>query len=359
MEDSLVSIQIPVSYLPIFEELMRAAKESREEKDVLVESLFDTYIARHPALSRNTRLHYRQEFRNMIKWLSANHPECTTVGSITPKIGEEFIRFDYATKKSACFEIASLRRIWNEVVPSLKNPWEHRLHLVTHQTEKCRSHRSLTPCELKRVVAAIQSRIDSVSSPSHKPYKHELTVGFLKELKESIAFGHYYGMRMGSIALLKWSDFKSFARRSSFLHVPPKTAYRNPRPLDLPYLDDIKSILTSRKPANIAKAYKDGERVFPLLSARYEKCPSSISMIFRKFVKKAKVRDSELGIASMHSLRTTFVSCMDGVSAPVYLTDSITGHATKGMHAVYSKPSPKAKRKWILKAISPFPKIAS
>lgn len=359
MSESLVSVKIPYSMLPAFEEMMRERSIVEEQNKIPVASLFATYIERYPVLSKNTRLHYNQEFRNLIKWLSANHPECTTVGSVTPRIGEEFVRFDYETKKSARFEIATLRRIWREVVPCVRNPWEHRLHLATHQTERCQSHRPITPRELNRVVSSINDRIEALKSPKHKPLKVELTPDFLNEFKDALAFAHYYGMRVGSIASLKWSDFKNFAHRSSFLHVPPKTAHRNPRPLDLPYIDDITSILARRKPADIVKAYKEGERVFPLFSSRYEKNPSSISMIFRRFVKKAKVRDSELGIASLHSLRTTFVSCMDDVSAPVYLTDSITGHKTNGMHAIYSKPSPRAKRKWILRAIRPFPKSAA
>ena len=133
----------------------------------------------------------------------------------------------------------------------------------------------------------------------------------------------------------------------------------NPRPLDLPLLSDIVEILKRRKPNDIMKSYREGEHVFPLFHSRYSESPSSLSMIFRRFARKAKVKDSELGIASFHSFRTTFVSRMDDVSAPVYLTDSITGHKTKGMHAVYSKPSPHAKRKWILKAIRPFPKKAA
>jgi len=359
MSESLVSVQIPASMLPIFEEMMRTNKAAEEEKKILISSVFNTYIERYQILSRNTRLHYQQEFNNLIKWLAANHPECTTVGSLTPKIGEEFVRYDYATKKSARFEIATLRRIWREVVPSVKNPWEHRLHLVTHQTEKCQSHRPLTPRELNRVVTTINDRITTISSPEHKPLKNELSQEFLNEFKDALVFAHYYGMRVGSIASLKWSDFKNFAHRSSFLHLPPKTAHRNPKPLDLPYLEDVTDVLKRRKPTDIIKSYKEGERLFPLFSSRYDRSPSSISMIFRRFVKKAKIKDSELGIASFHSLRTTFVSRMDDVSAPVYLTDSITGHKTKGMHAVYSKPSPRAKRKWILKAISPFPKNAA
>ena len=359
MSESLVSVQIPASMLPLFEEMMNTSKAAEEEKKISVSTLFDAYIERYPILSNNTRLHYRQEFRNLLKWISAYHPECTTVGSITPSIGEEFVRYDYNTKKSARFEIATLRRIWREVVPSVKNPWEHHLHLITYQTEKCQSHRPLTPQELNRIVSSIQDRINAVSSQDHKPIKNELSVDFLKEFKDALVFAHYYGMRIGSIASLKWSDFKNFAHRSSFLHLPPKTAHRNPKPLDLPYMEDVTSVLMRRKPTDIIKAYKDGERLFPLFSSRYNQCPSSISMIFRRFVKKAKVRDTALGIASFHSLRTTFVSRMDDVSAPVYLTDSITGHKTKGMHALYSKPSPRAKRKWIVKAIRPFPKMAA
>lgn len=359
MNDTLVSVQIPASLLPALQELMKANKVVEEESQMPIASLFDVYLSRNPILSKNTQIHYRQEFKNLIKWLSVNHPDCTTVGSITPEIGEEFIRFDYATKKSARFEIATIRRVWTEICPSVRNPWTHNLHLLTHQTKKCQSHRPFTQREIGRIIEVIQNRIDEISSQDHKPIKNELSIDFLNEFKDAIVFAHYYGMRVCSLASLKWSDFKNFAHRSSFLHVPPKTAHINPKPLDLPYLSDVVDVLARRKPADIMKSYREGEHVFPLFNARYEKSPSSLSMLFRRFVKRAKIKDSELGIASFHSFRTTFVSRMDDISAPVYLTDSITGHKTKGMHAVYSKPSPRAKRKWILKAIRPLPKKAA
>lgn len=359
MEETLVSVQMPASMLPLFEELMRTNIAAEEQKKIPLSSLFDRYIERYPILSHNTKTHYGQEFRNLISWMTKNHPECTTVGHLTAEIGEEFVRFDYATKKSARFEIATLRRIWREVVPAVKNPWEHNLHLATHQTTKCQSHRPITSREFGRIVEEIRKRIATVTSTDHKPIANELSPEFLKELHDALIFAHYYGMRIGSIASLKWSDFKNFAHRSSFLHLPPKTAHRNPKPLDLPYLTDITAVLTRRKPNDIIRSYREGEHVFPLFSSRYDRSPSSISMIFRRFVRKAKVKDNALGIASFHSLRTTFVSRMDDVSAPVYLTDSITGHKTKGMHALYSKPSPQAKRKWILKAIRKFPDKAA
>ena len=40
---------------------------------------------------------------------------------------------------------------------------------------------------------------------------------------------------------------------------------------------------------------------------------------------------------------------MDEINAPIAVTDNITGHASRTMHNLYSRPSVAVKRKWLLK----------
>lgn len=357
-QSKVVNLEIPEALVPFIKKLVLEHIENDGVGDAKIAELYDMYISRFPVLSENTKKHYKQEFANFLKWLSSNHPEVTHVHQFTKAMAEEFVRFDYATKQSARFEIATLKRIWKEVfrMDDKFNPWNHGLHLYTHRKEKCQSHRPFSQRELNKILESVTNKITSMKKDGyHSKIEKELPIEFWEELVDVMVFAYYYGMRMGSIAHLKWADFKNFNQKKYFLHVPPKTAARNPRPLELPYIPQIVDILNKRRPQDLMKAYKSGASLFPLFAEKYNIAPSSLSSLFRRIVKKAKVKDTAMGIASFHSFRTSFVSSMDDVSAPIYITDSITGHKNKGMHSLYSKPSVRAKKKWILKARKTLP----
>ena len=264
---------------------------------------------------------YRQEFKNFCAW--ANMNDILFVEQVTPEVTEKYIRYSYSIRRAAPFEIQTLKRIWGMVFPHKDNPWNIKLYnLIRINTPKPMSHRPFTYREVNRLFET-----------------------FKPMYRYAMLFAYWYGMRIGSICTLNWRDFKNWKRTGKFLHVPIKTIRFKPNYLELPVVPQIESVLS--------RLEKTTDYLFPQLRERYFKYSSIISHDIKTTITKCKIRDTQLGIASAHSFRTTFITMMDEAGAPVYITDSITGHAPQDMHGLYSKPSVRAKRKWILKALKP------
>jgi integrase len=114
-----------------------------------------------------------------------------------------------------------------------------------------------------------------------------------------------------------------------------KTRGRGGRPLLIPLTAEALGMIRSRIEARGSGALFDRfgrESLFGLWEA-------------------AGVLDNEMGRASFHSLRATFISMMDEAGVPPHVTDAITGHAPQGMHGRYSQPSLEALREAVARAI--------
>ena len=265
---------------------------------------------------------YRQEFKNFCMW--ANMHDIIYVDQVTPRVTEKYIRYSYSIRRAAPFEIQTLRRIWDIVLPNRDNPWRIKLfNLVRINTPKPMTHRPFTYREINRIFENLGDKY-----------------------QDAMMFAYWYGMRIGSICTLNWKDFKNWKRSGRFLHIPVKTMRFKPMYLELPVIPQIESVLS--------KLDRSTDYLFPELRETYFKYSSVISHDIKRVITKCHIKDTLLGIASAHSFRTTFITMMDEAGAPVYITDSITGHAPQDMHGIYSKPSIRAKRRWILKALKPI-----
>jgi len=349
----------------ILQDIEKGILEKEKTDSTRLDTLFDKFISYYEVLSENSKKCYRQQFTNLMKWLHEEGRDVNTVGEITKEIAEQYIRYSYARKKTAKFEIRTYRRIWSEMFPpNYENPWIHRLHLATFHPKKNMSHRPYKRKEIRQILTFLDSIIESKkrvkdmesqgmrigSRKRRSPFFATYSVGFVQDVRDAVVFAVTYGMRMGSCASLKWSDFKQFSHKSFFYHLPPKTARSKPIPLELPYLPQILEILNRRRPQNINGAYRREEPLFKEFFETYGKGACVLSGIFGRVIDKLRIKDSGIGVAAFHSFRTTFVSFMDEVGAPKMITDSITGHSSKEMHSLYSKPSAIVKKRWIAKA---------
>lgn len=372
-----VSIKMSQSQFFIISETLRERERVMLEKEnadrIELDKVFNMFIRNYEILSKNSKKNYRQQYKNLLTWCHIGGRNLNLVGEITKDVAEQYIRHAYSTKKTAKFEIRTYRRIWNAVFPeSYANPWIHKLHLATFHPKKNMSHRPFTRKEIRQILTFLDSVIEfkkremsrnrnvepSVTNENgHRkrlPFFTTYSLAFIQDLRDAVVFAATYGMRMGSVASLKWSDFKQFSHKPFFYHVPPKTARAKPTPLELPYMEQTTEILERRRPENINAAYRHGEPLFKEFSSVYDKGSQVMSCIFGRLVDKLKIKDTGIGVASFHSFRTTFVTFMDEAIAPKMITDSITGHSSKEMHYIYSKPSARVKRKWIHEAYNKF-----
>ena len=375
-----VTITMPQAQFFIMSEIIKEKEKTMLEKEmadkVELKEVFAKFIRNYEVLSENSKRNYGQKYKNFLNWCHSEGRDLNFVGEITKEVAEQYIRHSYATKKSAKFEIRTYKRLWNEVLPeSYANPWVHKLHLNTFVPKKNMSHRPFKRKEIRQMLtyldtlAEFKRRDENAKECAERQEVNHTEIGtkvkmrrksltfysaysedFVQDLRDAVVFSVTYGMRMGSVAALRWSDFKQFSRKAFFLHLPPKTARAKPTPLELPYATQIMEILERRRPENINAAYRMEEPLFKEFSAVYEKGSQIMSGIFGRLIDKLRIKDTDIGVAAFHSFRTTFVSFMDEANAPKMITDSITGHSSNEMHSLYSKPSPTVKRRWIQRA---------
>ena len=308
-------------------------------KDTLLDmNLLDRYFQNY-TLADNSISSYTSKYKQFLKY--AQKQNIKYVKEVSKDISEEYIRKIYKEKHTADYDIMILRKMWSDLFPKSDNPWKHNLHIQPKPLDRIKSHRMLSKKELKKINNKVE---EEINIRKEKPKKtHKVPVELYEELKDCLKFSMYYGMRISSFSNMKVSDFNCYKSKKYFIHVPQKTKRYKNIPLELPILDEIKEVLDRRYD-------KKNEYIFPLLHERYKKGTSNISHIFHVIKDKCKIKDTHRGIASFHSYRTTFITKMDEVNAPVSITDNITGHAPQNMHNLYSKPRVCIKKKWIMRA---------
>ncbi len=151
--------------------------------------------------------------------------------------------------------------------------------------------------------------------------------------------GYYSGLRLSDIVELskdEISDDPAF-----LLLVPNKVRTRRPTLLRIPLIHEARAIVERREKLSSA-------RLFPRLTSQH------VSKRIRRIFNTLGILNTDVGIASFHSLRATFISLMDDANVSPHITDAITGHASGGMHARYSQPSKEALMDGVLKGIPPL-----
>jgi len=172
----------------------------------------------------------------------------------------------------------------------------------------------------------------------------------LEDLRDAVIFAWQYGMRIGSLSMLKWEDFNP--AKDFFLHIPPKTKGVKPWPLEIPIMPSTHGVLLRRfkgvggNPTGF---------LFPHFHRAYNRNVNGLSALIKRLMIGAGVVDDHRGRATMHSFRACFITQMDEAGAPSGITDSLTGHAPQNMHDMYSHASLQSKRDWLTKAIPPLP----
>ena len=78
--------------------------------------------------------------------------------------------------------------------------------------------------------------------------------------------------------------------------------------------------------------------------------PAKASRRIKKIMADVGIKENGSKVG-FHSFRKTFVSMMDEAGAPVFVTNSITGHDAGGMHARYSQTDVESARFWMEKSL--------
>lgn len=314
------------------------------------------HFTRRYEIAETSFARYRQILRNFQNWTDAEFAD-----QVTRPVAEAYIRHIFSRKVSARQELNTLKRIWRAVFPERANPWENGLRLVPKQRTGVARYRRLTLEEARRFQRQLALERDKRRLPDRDGNAHRtpddsdrrctVDADLYDDLHDALFFAWNYGMRVGSLASLRWEDFRLEENRDYFLHVPPKTKGMKPWPLELPFLPEISDILLNRMKRY---AQRPDGWLFPALHETYTYRMTRISAVVKRAMKAAGVFDDHRGRATMHAFRASFITRMDEAGCPSGVTDSITGHAAQTVHDLYSHSGIDAKRHWIVRAIPPL-----
>ena len=303
---------------------------------------------------------YRQKYEVFLKWVAERNARevagdsdgprrrLTTMENVTREVAEEYARFVFKRKTTARKDIDNLRRIWSVLLPDQRrNPWNIGLHLRPPLPRTPCNYRPLTLDEARRFVQrARECALKCDAGDSSRDGRFTTGAGKFLDLADAAVFAWHYGMRMGSLVSLDWKDLATW-QCGFFLHVPPKTRYSKPWPLEIPVVGEVRRVLERRRPA----AGQGAGPLFPDLAAAHRRCAPNLTTSIKCVFTSAGIRNTYKGRCQMHSFRASFITQMDEAGAPTGITDAITGHAPRTVHDMYSHARADALRRWLDKAI--------
>lgn len=242
----------------------------------------------------------------------AAHPNVKTLAAVTPEIAAEFVRFAQGVSAAGTVNkyVRTFKRVWrlNGVD---KTPWDSFRKI----REEPHLRRALSDEEVARLI--------------------EKATG---ELRVLFAVGAYTGLRMGDAARVRWEDFD--AEKRTLTLRPSKTMHTSGRTVAIPVHPALARIVGKRKQSG---------RVMPGLAALPEWALSDrVTAHFQacgfEGAEKPDGYRKRVPVVGFHSLRSTFITNMANIGAPMAMVQAIVGHMSMEMSMHYYRANAEAAR---------------
>lgn len=242
----------------------------------------------------------------------AAHPEIRTIDQLKWEVAREFVAYAKTVSSANTVNkyVRVLRRVWrlNGVNP---NPWQGFGKLAA-------------PPQLRRALDA-----EEVAKILREA-KGELRVLF--------ALGAFTGMRMGDCAKVRWTDFDAAGRTITVK--PNKTKNSSGRVVSVPVHPSLAKIVGKRR--------KSGY-LMPTLATWPE---WKLSYWVMRHFEDCGLAEAEkpdgygraVAVVGFHSLRSTFITEMANVGAPMAMVQAIVGHMSPEMSMHYYRANAEAAR---------------
>jgi len=242
----------------------------------------------------------------------AAHPEVERITDVTREIAVEFVAHAKTVSSPGTVNkyVRTFRRVW-DFNGTERNPWAGFRKVA----EDPHLRRALDEAEVSKVISAATG-----------------------ELRTLFALGAFTGMRMSDCARVKWQDID---RDGWTITVRPnKTRHSSGRVVAIPVHPALAKVLGKRK--------RSGS-VTPGLAALPEwELSDRVMDHFRACgfdeQEKPKGYRRAVAVVGFHSFRSTFITNMANIGAPMAMVQAIVGHMTPEMSMHYYRANAEAAR---------------
>lgn len=305
------------------------------EKRIPLSGLWDAVKGRYDARFKSQEV-YRQQTAKFVKYATEHDLEYAE--DVTRDFSEGYARWIYERVTTAPKHIGCLRRVWQLLYPdATSNPWDLGIRLQPKEKESAMNYRTLTLNEVRRVRQVVLRLAGDAElrTGRFKDFSPEL----FSEMADAILFSYHYGLRIGSIAAIRQSDFN--VQHGTWVHRPPKTS-RATLGTDYPILPEIAPILRLRLSGD-----KDAP-LFPAFAQAYRTAEQKLNLANKAIFKLAEVEDSRIkGRATWHSFRATFITRLTEAGCPVSIVKELAQHTKGDVTQRYVHISMENKLRWL------------
>lgn len=251
----------------------------------------------------------------------AAHPEARTLADITPDIAAEFVRHARGVSSAnTCNKyVRTFKRVWR-LCGAKETPWDDLRRL----REEPHLRRALTDAEVARLI----ERADG-------------------EMRVLFAVGAYTGLRLGDAARVRWEDFAD--NLATLVVKPGKTAHLSGRAVAIPVHPALARIVRRSAKNGSRSARRRTGYIMPALASLAawalsdRVCAHFSACGFEAGEKPSNYRRSVPNVG-FHSLRSTFITAMANIGAPMAMVQAIVGHMSPEMSMHYYRVNAEAAR---------------
>ncbi len=312
--------------------------EKALEPRVSLAKLWETVRTRYDARAKSLET-YRQQTAKFAKYALA--AGLHYADEVTRPFAEDYARWLFPRVTTADKHIGCLRREWQLLFPDAPaNPWNLSIRLQKKEKDHAMNYRALTLNEIRRVCQTLERLRQDKSLLSGRSRMLDDTL--LSDMADAIVFCYHYGLRIGSVGVIRWEDFTLADKTWS--HRPPKTS-RATLGNDYPLLPEIEAILSRRRAE--AGGHPHGP-VFPAFARAHATAEQTLNLTIKAVFKLARVEDSPLkGRATWHSFRATFITRLTENGCPEAIVKELAQHVRADVTQRYVHISMGVKHKWL------------
>ncbi len=242
----------------------------------------------------------------------AAHPEVKTIDAVTREIARGFVAHAKTVSSASTVNkyVRVLKRVWR-INGMTSNPWDGFSKL----TGSPRLRRALEPDEVAKIIQAADG-----------------------ELRVLFALGAFTGMRMSDCARVRWTDFDPSGKTITVQ--PNKTKHTSGKVVSIPVHPSLAKVLGERRKSGYVTP---GLATLPEWSLSRQVMAHFHDCGFNETEKPDGYRHA-VAVVGFHSFRSTFITEMANVGAPMAMVQAIVGHMTPEMSMHYYRANAEAAR---------------